>query len=213
MQDYDSIDAIDRIWAYNEPNEESESTAFHYHKTCYSSFTSAWHISRLKKVGEKVKSSQQESPGPSNEPRRASRRCIPPLDTKLCIFCQTDTGKATCLLMQNRCIEIEIMEAAKKDFVMRSRLANIIDLVAGDAIYHPPMQSRDFSVKLRKTSLMKRQSQKQYASRNSLDEIRLGLARGDVYLLTDVYERYSFLLEVELACRLSRIKIAKKDLS
>ena len=38
LQDYDSIDVIDRIRAYNEPNEESESTAFR-----------AWHISRLKR--------------------------------------------------------------------------------------------------------------------------------------------------------------------
>ena len=166
MQDYDSIDVIDRVRAYIELNEESESTAFHYHKTCYSRFTSAWHISRLKKVGEKVSSSQQESPGPSDEPRRASRRCIPPLDTKLCIFCQADTGKATCLLMQID-VSDEVMEAAKKDFVMRSRLADIIDLFAGDAIYHPQCKVEFLRKAKKNQSDEATKQEKQYASRNS----------------------------------------------
>ena len=103
----------------------------------------------------------------------------------------------------------EVMEATKKDFVMRSRLANIIDLVAGDAIYHP--QSKvEFLRKAKKDQSDEATKPETICFKKLLDEIRLGLALGGVYLLTDVYERYSFLLEVEFGLSTEPYKDCRK---
>ena len=169
---------IDSIRAYNEPNEESESTAFHYHKTCYSGFTSAW------------------------------QKLVIPNRNRLFPTGIACTGKATCLLMQID-VSDEVMEPAKKDFVMRSRLANLIDLVAGDAIFHP--QSKvEFLRKAKKGQSDEATKPETICFKKLLDEIRLGLVRGGVYLLTDVYERYSFLLEVEFGLSTEPYKDCKK---
>ena len=207
LQDYDNIDVIDRL-RVAEPTEESRNTEVQYHKNCYSVFTSATVISRLKKVEGRAKSSQEEMPGPSNEPRRASRRSIPPLNKKLCIFCQTDTGKATCLLMQID-VSKEIMEAAKKDFVMRSRLTNIIDLVADDAINHPQCKV-EFLRKANTDQSDEATKPETICFKKLVGEIRLGLARGDVYTLPDVWQRYAVLLDTEFGLQTGSYKDCKK---
>ena len=92
---------------------------------------------------------------------------------------------------------------------MRSRLAYIIDLVAGDAIYHPQCKV-EFLRKAKKHQSDEATKPETICFKKLLDEIRLGLARGDVYLLTDVYERYSFLLEVEFGLSTEQYKDCKK---
>ena len=49
---------------------------------------------------------------------------------------------------------------------MRSRLANTIDLIAGDVIYHPQCKV-EFLCKAKEDHYLVATGQKQYASRNS----------------------------------------------
>ena len=164
-----------------EPAGESWNTEVRYHKNCYSVFTSAalFLVWKRKKVEERAKSSEEEMPGPSNKPRRASRRSIHPLNKKLCIFCQTETGKATCLLMQID-VSKEIMEAAKKiSWCVADLLTSLIWLLV--MLFTIPNAKSYFYVKLTQTSLMKQKSQKQFTLRNSWTKSDLGWLVGSIY--------------------------------
>ena len=65
-----------------------------WHKSCYSSFTSKSHLERLKKRYEKNLPASSTSEQEQQAVPRLSRTVIPPVDYKLCIFCQADTGSS-----------------------------------------------------------------------------------------------------------------------
>ena len=105
-----------------------------YHIPCYSSFTSAFHIAKLKRSTESHTDTLEEAS--TSHDTRSSRRSLPPLDKLLWIFCQQATREDLSQILTLPKSE-NIMSLAKFDLQMRVRLAAMHDLIAEDCLYHP----------------------------------------------------------------------------
>ncbi len=102
------------------------------------------------------------------------------------------TRKRTCMVMEMG-VSQQILDESKKDFVMNGRLAGIIDLVAADGRYHLKCK-QEFLRKVKHTEPDDDANAHETCLHTVLHEIRCGVARGNVYTLLTVWDRYSQLL-------------------
>ncbi|KAK2160587.1 hypothetical protein LSH36_130g05004, partial [Paralvinella palmiformis] len=125
------IDTIDMLnsnsHVLNDPSKK-----LIWHKSCYSSFTSKSHLERLKKRYENLPASstseqeQQAVPG-------LSRTVIPPVDYKLCIFCQADTGSSDDIRrVMTKSTSSKILKHKDSDYFLSCRLAGVSCLIAAE---------------------------------------------------------------------------------
>ena len=128
--DYANIDVIERLRLVD-LKQLTQEKRVKYHRPCYPSFTSAFHIKR----STESHSDTSEDVSSSHD-TRFSRRPLPPLDKSLCTFCQQATRKDLS----------QIMSLAKFDLQMRVRLAAMHDLVAEDCLYHPTCENVSIGV-------------------------------------------------------------------
>ena len=188
-RDYDNVGVIDRLRLVD-LKKLSQEKRVKYHRSCYSSFTSAFHIATLKgKVESHTDASEEAS---TSHATRSSRRSLPSLDKSLCIFCQQATKEHLSQILTLPKSE-KIMSLAKFDLQMRVRLAAMHDLVAEDCLYHPTCEKR-FYRRLEKHSESEEISPQELCLQKVAFELRLGFDNLEVYTLQAVWERYSDLL-------------------
>jgi len=190
VANWDTIERLEHVSL----NEIAKETDILNHKDCYTTFTSAQHISRLKAKYDKLFSS--EIPGSSTQQKEqpALRSAVnSKLNTSRCIFCQEESSKKTYLFARLD-VSDAVIEAARSDYDMRYKLAGISDLVAADARYH-----------LHCYVNFKRRTSGTDQTANTHDPVRIcihrvvqelstGLSHGKIYNLLDVWNRYSELL-------------------
>ena len=186
-------DTIERLEHVN-PSEIAKETTILNHKDCYTTFTSAQHISRLKAKFDKLSSSEIPSSSTQQNNQPALRSTVnSKLNTSRCIFCQKESSKKTYLFARLD-VSDTVLEAAESDYDMRYRLAGISDLVAADARYHLQCYV-NFK---RRTSGSERigntQDPVNICIQRVVQELSTGLSNGDIYNLLDVWNRYSELL-------------------
>ncbi len=194
LRDEKSQDIIDRIQAID-LHDLVQKQMIVYHRTCYCDVTNATNISRLRRKFEKARqsypsSSQMSSSTDAEHP--FLRHSVPALNKGLCIFCQKDTSKPTCLVMTEP-VSNKILQMIQDDNIMSCRLAGISDLIAADARYH---------LQCYVEYCRKSKSSKDSCSSSNVDpylsqviqELRDGMSRGEVYTLKDVWQHYSNLL-------------------
>lgn len=185
--DGDNFHTIERI----QNSDVDEETDIIYHKDCYSTFTSSDKITRLKKKYESSLPSSSTSEE-CERSRPSLRSEITSMNTDLCIFCQEKSSKKTFLVATFE-VSDRIIKGAQTDYVMRCRLAGISDLVAADARYHLQCYVQ-FNRKVSNSSSSTAQTPRDICMEKVAAEVSVGIARGDIYTLLDVWDRYSSLL-------------------
>lgn len=102
-----------------------------YHRPCYASFTSKDKILRLQKGGDHC-SGTKESTQSSSARRRSDTGHM---SWDRCIICQEDKKEMLHNVMTfNR--NKKIIDLAKFDYKLGTRIANVTDLIATEAVYH-----------------------------------------------------------------------------
>ena len=137
LRDEKSQDITDRIQVIDLSDLVAKQMIV-YHRTCYSGITNATNISHLRWKFEKARQSYPSAPETSSSTDSEYpllRHSIPALNKDLCIFCQKDTSKPTCLVMTEP-VSNKILQMIQDDNTMSCRLAGISDLIAADARYH-----------------------------------------------------------------------------
>ena len=188
--DAENFNTIERIQDIDF-EEITKETEVINHKDCYSTFTSSFKLTRLRKKYESTLPSTSSVPE-SPPPRRSLRSEYSTMDTDLCIFCQKKSSKETYLVATFE-VSDKIREGAQTDHVMRCRLAGVSDLVAADARYHLQCYVQ-FNRKASKSCTSTAQTPRDICFDKIASEVSTGLARGDICTLLDVWERYSSLL-------------------
>jgi len=131
--DHEYISTLDRIQSIDVDDEKEHIV---WHRGCYSKFTHANHIERLKNRHEKE--AKYSCDQPSTCIRPSSRASVASVAWDKCIFCQED--KAGKQLRNVATLETSdrILNDAQKNEIMRCRLAGISDLIAAGGKYHLP---------------------------------------------------------------------------
>lgn len=166
-----------------------------YHRKCYGIYTNPDHMKRLKdKVSEIASDATTTATNEPSTPsekvlRRATRSHIPSLDKNLCIFCQTTKVTTTTSKVMTFDVSNSILKAAKCDFIMSCRLANMTDLVAEDALYHQQCRV-EFMRRAVKTDVENKSSARDVCMTRLAAEVRDGVSQGHVYNLVDVWHRF-----------------------
>ena len=187
--DYSNIDVIDRLRLVDLKHLAQEKSV-KYHRPCYSSFTSAFHIAKLKLSSESHTDTSEEAS--TSYDSRPSRRSLPPLDKLLCIFCQQTSREDLSQILTLSKSE-KIMSLAQFDLQMRVRLAAMHDLVAEDCLYHPTCEKR-FDRRFGKHRESEDVTPHKLCLQKIAFELRLGFENLEIYTLQAVWERYTDLL-------------------
>ena len=187
--DYANTDVIDRFRIVN-LKQLTQEKRVKYHRPCYSSFISAFHIAKVKRSTESHTDTLEEAS--TSHDTRSSRRSLSPLDKSHCIFCQQATREDLSQILALPKSE-KIMSLAKFDLQMRVRLATIHDLIAEDCLYHPTREKR-FYMRFEKHSESEDVSPHELCIEKLAFELRLGFENIEIYTLRAVWERYTDLL-------------------
>lgn len=182
-KDVQYLDTLDRIQEFLDTKAEE----VQWHKTCYADFTHAVVIDRLKQRFENTKDTLE----PASRPR-STRSSIAPVIWEICIFCQEDKSQENLHTIQVLRTSENILQLAQLDTVLRCRLAGVNDLIAAEGKYHL-ICYRAFSRKYQSTT--PRADPYAICLDNVADELRTGLARGEIYSLKTVWERYCEIIE------------------
>lgn len=184
-KDVEYVDTLDRINKFMDtPAEEIQ-----WHKTCYADFTHAVVIARLKQRFEKNKDTLE----PASRPH-STRSLIAPVIWEKCIFCQEDKPHENLHNIQVLKTSENILQLARLDTELRCRLAGVNDLIAAEGKYHLICYRAFFRKYQSSTSGPGADPYAIYLD-NVADELRTGLARGEIYNLKTVWERYCALVE------------------
>lgn len=160
-----------------------------WHKNCYSQFTDKNKILRLESQLESRQTKQDAATGSNKTVRATSRRSgVKPTDWKMCMFCQDVNPKHNLCSVMTFNTSNDILEAAKLDHNICSRLAGVSDLIAAEAKYHLPCLS----------SFKRTTSKAKYAYECNPDlpmiwlssELSYAADKGHVLKLSDVWDRY-----------------------
>lgn len=113
---------------------------------------------------------------------------MPSVSWEKCIFCQKDKPEDKLRNIQVMTTSKKILDLAQQDTELRLRLAGVNDLIAAEGKYHL-ICYREFLRKYQST-LSRAGDPYSICLHNVADEFRAGLARGEIYSLQTVWERY-----------------------
>lgn len=159
-----------------------------WHKTCYASFTSKTHISRLQKSHEgtssKMRLSDQDA-GQADLPLHSE--VVWKLSADACMFCQDTTTKGSLSSVTTFKMSDQILEASKYDQVACVHFAGVSDLIAAEGKYHTScyMKFRRNASKTKESS-----AQTDVAMEWLIMEIKEAAAKAHVIQLSEVWKRY-----------------------
>lgn len=184
-EDVEYADALGRIQEFL----DTDTDKIKWHKTCYAAFTNVTYISRLKKSFESAKKSQEPA---STFCPRSTRHSVSPVTWEKFIFCQKDKPRDKLYNIQVLSTSEKILHLAQQDTELRPRLAGVNDLIAAEGKYHLTC----YSAFLRKYQGTSSGGNDPYSIclQNVADELKAGLARGEIYSMKSVWERYCKLL-------------------
>ena len=130
MKDADNLDIIDRV---EEILGSPSAVTVVWHKTCYSLYTSK---DKLKRQQQKLTHGQARGPSTATSSPRKTRSHVRQVNWNKCIFCQEQDKKNPLSSVMTLEMSDGIIDAAKYSYTMRTRLADVIDLIASEAKYH-----------------------------------------------------------------------------
>ena len=188
LRDPQNRDAVERVLGLVTADEQH----LVWHRSCYASFTSKSHISRLQSLTHKTTTADAEKDAGPSRPQPSLRSSSMAINWKACMFCRDINSKlrlssVTTLKMSNR-----ILEASKYDQYLSVHLAGVSDLIAAEGKYHNPCYMQF----LRKTSKSKESSENtDLAMEWLLDELKVSATRANVHQLSEVWKRYCDLAE------------------
>ena len=194
FQDPDNRFAIERIVSVFNANHELSMV---WHKSCYSSFTSKAHISRLSKSAQtSVKAASiEDAAGPSSRPPSRSSRSSTgeAFKWEACIFCQNTDAKDKLSSVTTFKMSDQILEASKYDQRLSVHLAGVSDLIASEGKYHVSC----FVKFTRQSSKAKEQCTKvDLAMQWLVQELKKAAQRSHVLELSEVWKRYCKLADI-----------------
>ena len=166
------------------------------HNGCRSSYTSSAKLEKLKAAdsADKIHSASASSSksGASKFPYKLLRSKVPQIDWNLCIFCQKDT-KEKLHLIQEYPVSQRILDGSKFDYILRTRLACVYDLIAADCKHHSSchVKFRRKIDKLDKSSFHTSDMVLLWLSQ----ELEHLSSRPDILDMCDVWERYCTLAD------------------
>ena len=170
-----------------------------WHKSCYSSFTSKAHISRLSKSAQtSVKAaSTEDAAGPSSRPPSRSSRSSTgeAFKWEACIFCHNTDAKdnLSSVVLTTFKMSDHILKASKYDQRLSVHLAGVSDLIASEGKYHVSC----FVKFTRQSSKAKEQCTKvDLAMQWLVQELKKAAQRSHVLELSEVWERYCKLVDI-----------------
>lgn len=185
-------DVLERLDVLSE--EQFYELEIRWHKNCYSSFSSKSKLDRLKKRHEtssglsSASATTDHSASTSSAPTTRSSKSA--INWSLCMFCQM-VGKRKVHRVQTFEKSTDIIEHAKTDPVMSIRLSGVSDLIAAEGCYHLgcliAFERRSVHVK---TSTDQQEPQVDDCMMKVCRDLGVGLSRGHVYKMGDVWDRY-----------------------
>ena len=191
LGDTTNVDILERLEVLSE--EEFHAMEHRWHKTCYFTFTSESTLSRLKKQGQ---SSAQLASHHGLDPcssttsvptRRSTQRAM---NWSLCMFCQEE-GKRKVHRVETLEKSAELIERSKLHPVMSSILSGVSDLIAAEGCYHLACLVSFERHSARPGSATESQQPVEDECMMMIcRDLCVGLSRGHVYDMSDVYDRY-----------------------
>ena len=188
LRDPQNRDAVERILGLVTADEQH----LVWHRSCYASFTSKSHISRLQSLTHKTTTDVEKDAGPSR-PQPSLRSSSMAINWKSCMFCQDIDSKLKISSVTTLKVSDRILEASKYDQFLSIQLAGVSDLIAAEGKYHNPCYMQF----LRKTSKTRESSENtDLAMEWLIDELTVAATKANVLQLSDVWKRYCDLAEI-----------------
>ncbi len=115
-----------------------------WHKRCYASFTSSNNVERIKKWFEKtLRESRPTTPDlASTCTTPITRKSVPNVDWKGCIFCQSRIKGKQLHRVETALVESSIKEIAKTNYMLKCKIGEN-DLIAYEAHYHAYCKTKE----------------------------------------------------------------------
>lgn len=190
--DHEYITTLDRIQSINIDDEKKHIV---WHRGCYSKFTHANHIERLKNRYEK--NAKDSCDQPSTCIRLSSRAMVAPVSWDKCIFCQEDKSGKQLRNVATLETSDRILNGAQKNEIMRCRLAGINDLIAAEGKYHLPCYVT-FRRKSESTVVEEGPEYPPDVCFNKIiEEVDAGLSGGDIYTMKTIWHQYCNMMRIE----------------
>ena len=183
LGDDSNAHVLNRLVSYTQ--EEFSALSLSWHKGCYSCFTSEDRLGRLRKKTESATTSYV----PSTLTTRSST-CA--MNWAKCMFCQEET-KAKLHQITSLQKSTQILNCAQSDKVMTDRLAGISDLIAVNGMYHLKCLVEFERKSVKEKISIKSQSLKDKEDaclKKLCEDLCLGLSNGNVYKMSDVWEKF-----------------------
>ena len=131
-RDFTNRAAIDRISGTN-------TAPLVWHKSCYSTFTSPTHISRVYKKNEAALSAaSRTTTAPDTTPLAlpSTRSSTYPMNWEACMFCQSASDMSMVSSVTTLKMSQHILDLSRFDQLANIRLSGVIDLIASEGKYH-----------------------------------------------------------------------------
>lgn len=181
--DFKNVEVLDRLESIAD-----WTCKFFWHKDCYSAFTSAQKIARLRKVVVSDEPSCSASTTEEPRSRPPSRSTVDKMDWSLCIFCQRNEQGLVLRNVQTLETNKKILDNVHCNIELLQRLSCTNDIVASEGKYH----LRCYSSFLRDIDKCSKDQANvdNHTMVAVIQEIKMALARGDVLELDEVWNRY-----------------------
>lgn len=105
------------------------------HRSCYASFTSKSHISRLQTKSSEKSADLDKGAAPSNPPT-LTRSSVVTMNRNACMFCQEVNSKLRLSMVSTLNMSGRILAASKYDQILSVHLASVSDLSAAEGRCH-----------------------------------------------------------------------------
>ena len=170
-----------------------------WHKRCYASYTSRNNVERIEKRFEKTLcESRPTTPDQtSTYTTPITRKTVPSVDWKGCIFCQSRIKGKQLHRVETKLVEHAIQEIAKTNYKLKCKIGDN-DLIAYEAHYHAYCKTKEERGDINSTDTGEPMSTAQKNAFASLiSQLDEGLCKGHVYGMNDINDQYIHLLDQE----------------
>ena len=117
---------------------------------------------------------------------RSHRSKLSPVDWERCIFCQDDKPSVKVHNIQVSDTSTAILNLAKQDSTLRSRLAEVHDLIVAEGKYHLICYSKFLKKHKNITDFCNTNNPIGVCLNHVVNELREGLARGKIFSLSAI---------------------------
>lgn len=111
--------------------KQKDDQTWHYHRGCYSTFTSA---SKIKKLQHKTKKEKEDNK--VEKSKLMTRSKTGKTDWDKCLLCQKDKSKEKLKLIMTKNMNEKIVDLSNFDYKLHVRASAVGDLIAAEGKYH-----------------------------------------------------------------------------